>query len=59
MARGFALASLVVVGIIIADILVHPGGTSAASKGLQGMENSGVNGLLGVSPTGNATLGGT
>jgi hypothetical protein len=47
-ARGAAIASLVVVGIIIADVLIHPTGTAAASSGVQGIEKPAINGLLGA-----------
>lgn len=50
MSKFFALASLVVGGIIVADILIHPAGTAAASNGLIGILTPSINGLLG-SPT--------
>ena len=43
----FSLAALVVGGIIIADILIHPTGTTAASKGVAGITGPAINGLLG------------
>lgn len=47
MARLFSLAALAVGGLIVADILIHPTGTSAASKGIAGIETPVVHGLLG------------
>jgi hypothetical protein len=47
MARLVAIGSLVVVGVIIADILIHPQGTAAASTGAQGIEKPALNALLG------------
>lgn len=49
MARAFSLASLVVVGIIVADFLIHPAGTAEASRGAARL----------VVPTESALLGGT
>jgi len=43
----FSLAALVVGGIIVADILSHPAGTAAASKGITGLITTSKNGLLG------------
>jgi len=43
----FSLAALVVGGIIVADILIHPAGTTAASKGFNSLASTSVNGLLG------------
>lgn len=47
MGRLFALASLVVGGIIVADILIHPAGTQAASNGLANILTPAQNALLG------------
>ncbi len=47
MARVFALAALVVAGVIVADILIHPSGTAAASSGISGVEKPALNALLG------------
>lgn len=45
---GFlSLASLVVVGIIVADIIANPKGTAAASGGINSLVKTGTNGLLG------------
>jgi len=48
LARGAAIASLVVVGVIIADILIHPAGTQAASQGATNIEKPALNALLGA-----------
>lgn len=42
------LAGLVVVGMIIADIITHPVGTTAAGNQLNAGLKVGVRGLLGV-----------
>ena len=47
MARFFTFAALVVGGLIVADILIHPAGTAAAASGLQGLETPVISGLLG------------
>lgn len=47
MSRFFSLAALVVGGVIIADILIHPSGTQAASSGVAGVEKPALNALLG------------
>lgn len=49
MARAFSFASLVVMGIIVADFLIHPQGTAEASTGAARI----------VVPTESALLGGT
>lgn len=48
MAKFFSLAALVVAGVIVADILIHPAGTAAASTGFQGVEKPALNALLGT-----------
>lgn len=48
MSKFLSLAALIVGGIIIADILLHPTGTKAASAGIQGVEVPASNALLGV-----------
>jgi hypothetical protein len=45
--RIFAIGSLVVVGVIIADIIIHPTGTAAASAGAVSVEKPALNALLG------------
>jgi hypothetical protein len=46
--RIAAIASLVIVGVIVADILIHPAGTAAASSGIVGVEKPALNALLGA-----------
>lgn len=45
--RLFSLGALIVGGIIVADILIHPKGTTAASNGINKLWGTSVNGLLG------------
>ncbi len=47
MARFFSLAALVVGGVIVADILLHPSGTAAASQGFATATKPSLNALLG------------
>lgn len=42
------LAGLVVVGIIVADFLIHPEGTKAAANGVVAVAKPTYNALLGV-----------
>jgi hypothetical protein len=42
-----ALAGLVVIGVIIADFLIHPDGTKAAANGIVAIEKPSLNALLG------------
>lgn len=49
-ARIFAFATFVVGGIIVADVLIHPVGTNAASQGFVSAEKPAIQGLLGVAP---------
>ena len=42
-----ALGSLFLFGVIIADILIHPQGTQAASNGIVGVAKPSFNALLG------------
>ncbi len=58
MSRFWSVAALVVMGIIVADVLIHPGGTATASNGLIGMESSAVSGLLGTAPSATTSSGG-
>jgi hypothetical protein len=46
--RFAATLSLVVIGVIIADVLIHPAGTAAASTGVIGVEKPALNALLGT-----------
>lgn len=48
-ARFFTLATFVIAGIILADIIIHPAGTTAASQGVVSI----------ITPSFNALLGGT
>jgi hypothetical protein len=43
----FKFASLIVVGVIIADIWIHPNGTTAVSNGTVAAEKPALNALLG------------
>lgn len=45
-----SLAGLVVVGIIIADVLIHPTGTKAAAAGLVSIATPAEQALLGTPP---------
>ena len=45
----WSLAGLVVMGIIVADLLKNPAGTSAAFGGVTSLESSAGNQLLGSS----------
>ena len=47
MARIASIASLVVIGVIIADILTHPSGVAAASKGVSTVTGQSFGALLG------------
>jgi len=44
------LAALIVVGIIIADLVTHPKGTTAAANGINTLAKTSVSGLLGKKP---------
>jgi hypothetical protein len=45
------VAGLVVVGLIIADFLLHPQGTATAFNGISGILIPSEQGLLGSTPT--------
>ena len=47
MSRFFGLLTLVVGGIVVADILIHPTGTAAAAGGITSTTKPLVNALLG------------
>ncbi len=47
MSKFWSLAGLAVIGIIIADLVIHPTGTSAAFTGVTGLESNVGNQLLG------------
>jgi len=44
------LAGLIVVGIIVADLVTHPSGTTAAANGINTLAKTSVSGLLGKKP---------
>ena len=46
-----SIGLLVVAGIIVADILIHPTGTATAFNGASALEVPAVNGLLGSTTT--------
>ena len=48
MARIAAITSLVIIGVIIADVLTHPAGTKAASQGVTNIEQPALNALVGI-----------
>ena len=49
MGRIASIASLVIIGVIIADIIANPTGTAAASAGVTGIVKPSLNALLGKS----------
>jgi hypothetical protein len=52
MSRGFfGLATLVVVGVILADIAIHPQALLIGGQQLNNLTISGVTGLLGQTPS--------
>lgn len=48
MARGASLVALVIVGIIVADFLIHPAGTTAVGNTIVSEQKTAGNQLLGV-----------
>lgn len=52
MSKFFAIGTLVIVGVIIADILTHPSGTQAATNGITSILTPTYGALLGGSNTG-------
>lgn len=42
-----SVIALIIVGVIMADFLIHPEGTTAAANGLVSIEKPGLNALLG------------
>lgn len=48
MGKFFALATLVVFGVIAADVLTHPSGTAAAASGITGILTPTYSALLGA-----------
>jgi hypothetical protein len=47
MAKGASLIALLIGGIIIADFLIHPAGTTAAGNAIVGIQKTAGNQLLG------------
>lgn len=45
------LAGLIVVGVIIADLIKNPTGTTAAGNAINQLASTSVSGLLGTAPT--------
>lgn len=48
MSKIFGLLSLAIGGMIVADILIHPVGTAAASKGITNIQRPIFNAILGT-----------
>ena len=48
MSKFFGLLTLAIGGIIIADVLIHPQGTAAASTGVANLQRPWLNALLGT-----------
>jgi len=48
MSKFVGIISLMVGGIIVADILIHPAGTKAATTGVTNLSRPWINGLLGT-----------
>jgi len=46
--KFFGLLTLAIGGIIIADVLIHPQGTAAASTGVANLQRPWLNALLGT-----------
>lgn len=42
------VVSLGLIGVIIADVLIHPSGTQAAANGIVAIEKPGLNAMLGT-----------
>jgi hypothetical protein len=51
-----SIATLIIGGVIIADILTHPAGTAAASSGIGNLWGTSINGLLGGATVGNKVV---
>ena len=49
-ARFWSLAALVVGGLIVADFLTHPTGTTAAANGVSSIVTPSEKGLIGQTP---------
>ncbi len=50
MAKFWSLAALVVGGLIVADFLTHPTGTTAAANGVSSIVTPSEKGLIGQTP---------
>jgi len=48
MSKFIGIISLTIGGIIVADILIHPAGTAAASTGITNISRPAFNALLGI-----------
>ena len=48
MSKFIGIVSLVIGGVIVADILIHPAGTAAASQGITNISRPAFNALLGI-----------
>lgn len=46
LAKAFGIGSLIVVGLIAADLLSHPTGTAAAANGFTQIETPVISGLV-------------
>ena len=51
------LAGLIVVGIIVADLITHPSGTTAAGNAINQLASTATAGLLGTAPTSSGKRG--
>ena len=51
------LAALVVLGIIAADLITHPSGTTAAGNAINQLASTATAGLLGTAPTASGKKG--
>ena len=51
------LAGLIVVGVIIADLVTHKNGTTAAANGINQLASTATAGLLGTAPTSSGKRG--
>ena len=47
MGKAFSIFALIVGGVIVADILIHPTGTKAAASGVSSILTPSYNALLG------------
>jgi len=54
----FAIATLVVVGIMLADVVTHPKGVAAAGAQMNALARTGASALLGTVPSGYKSVSG-